>query len=316
MLNYFIHICLISFSAEVGKVQWKFLWDDFVKSQNRGNMPGGSAGGSQKDWKYSAIMFFFLFFVLPHIWPKQSIWTDFKIHHSYERMTLCSILPWNWCITFKIMFLFKYFMWYGWILFFLSWSCKYQRVSSLFNILWKLDQEEYLVNPSPWMDLKNIQELQLNQQPTAAATSALSLTLTFTSRDAERLQREDADNIRSAHIASKDTRETTSDISDRQISANHSHPIAQLLGDIFTLHWSHLNPLKLSQGSSVRPPDLRGTNLITIPHKQLQDQFTQMLLLTSDPQQEQEPSAEGGLNTSLGYNFSPTPFRWSCVKRK
>ncbi|CAL8391529.1 unnamed protein product [Arctogadus glacialis] len=53
--------------ADTCKARWKVLRDAFVKKQKKG-IPSGSAGGTQKDWKYAEIMSF----VLPHVQPRSS----------------------------------------------------------------------------------------------------------------------------------------------------------------------------------------------------------------------------------------------------
>ncbi|XP_034565806.1 transcription factor Adf-1-like isoform X2 [Notolabrus celidotus] len=59
---------VLELDVEVCKARWKTLRDAFVKSKKRGNMPSGSAGGSQKEWKYAEIMSF----LLPHIQQRSS----------------------------------------------------------------------------------------------------------------------------------------------------------------------------------------------------------------------------------------------------
>ncbi|XP_056156823.1 uncharacterized protein LOC130130986 [Lampris incognitus] len=53
--------------VDVCKVRWKALRDAFVRSRKK-NLPSGSAGGNQKDWKYTEIMSF----LLPHLRPRSS----------------------------------------------------------------------------------------------------------------------------------------------------------------------------------------------------------------------------------------------------
>ncbi|XP_049459842.1 uncharacterized protein LOC125905717 [Epinephelus fuscoguttatus] len=54
-------------NMEECKRRWKQLRDSFVKNKNK-TVPSGSAGGSQKDWKYSNNMSF----LLPHLQPRSS----------------------------------------------------------------------------------------------------------------------------------------------------------------------------------------------------------------------------------------------------
>ncbi|XP_078018337.1 uncharacterized protein LOC144458772 [Epinephelus lanceolatus] len=54
-------------NMEECKRRWKQLQDSFVKNKNK-TVPSGSAGGSQKDWKYSNNMSF----LLPHLQPRSS----------------------------------------------------------------------------------------------------------------------------------------------------------------------------------------------------------------------------------------------------
>ncbi|KAL7382809.1 hypothetical protein ABVT39_027951 [Epinephelus coioides] len=60
----------IGSTLEECKRRWKQLRDSYVKNKNK-TVPSGSAGGSQKDWKYSNIMSF----LLPHLQPRSSIST-------------------------------------------------------------------------------------------------------------------------------------------------------------------------------------------------------------------------------------------------
>ncbi|XP_049909247.1 nuclear pore complex protein Nup214-like isoform X4 [Epinephelus moara] len=53
--------------VEECKRRWKQLRDSFVKNKNK-TVPSGSAGGSQKDWKYSNNMSF----LMPHLQPRSS----------------------------------------------------------------------------------------------------------------------------------------------------------------------------------------------------------------------------------------------------
>ncbi|CAL8275165.1 unnamed protein product [Boreogadus saida] len=58
---------VLGVDADMCKARWKALRDAFVKNRKKG-IPSGSAGGTQKDWKYSEIMSF----VLPHLQPRSS----------------------------------------------------------------------------------------------------------------------------------------------------------------------------------------------------------------------------------------------------
>jgi len=67
-INLLIHILHLSPPSET-RDRWKTLQDYFVKNRKK-NLPTGSAGGSQKEWKYAEIMSF----LLPHIQPRRSVW--------------------------------------------------------------------------------------------------------------------------------------------------------------------------------------------------------------------------------------------------
>ncbi|KAI4804301.1 hypothetical protein KUCAC02_025932, partial [Chaenocephalus aceratus] len=54
-------------TVDVCKAKWKSLRDAFVKNRKK-SIPSGSAGGSQKAWKYSDIMSF----ILPYIQQRSS----------------------------------------------------------------------------------------------------------------------------------------------------------------------------------------------------------------------------------------------------
>ncbi|XP_056431336.1 transcription factor Adf-1-like [Gadus chalcogrammus] len=58
---------VLGVDADMCKARWKALRDTFVKNRKKG-IPSGSAGGTQKDWKYAEIMSF----VLPHLQPRSS----------------------------------------------------------------------------------------------------------------------------------------------------------------------------------------------------------------------------------------------------
>ncbi|KAK1902130.1 Transcription factor Adf-1 [Dissostichus eleginoides] len=58
---------VIGVEVDVCKAKWKSLRDAFVKTRKK-SIPSGSAGGSQKAWKYSDIMSF----VLPYIQQRSS----------------------------------------------------------------------------------------------------------------------------------------------------------------------------------------------------------------------------------------------------
>ncbi|KAF4097100.1 hypothetical protein G5714_023069 [Onychostoma macrolepis] len=60
---------VVGVEVDVCRTRWKTLRDAFVKNRKNTNLPSGSAGGNQKDWKYSEIMSF----LLPHLQPRRSV---------------------------------------------------------------------------------------------------------------------------------------------------------------------------------------------------------------------------------------------------
>lgn len=85
---------VVGVEVDVCRARWKTLRDAFVKNRSKKNLPSGSAGGTQKEWKYSEMMSF----LLPHLKPRssksnltlQTAWMNMDHSESSASPSLCT----------------------------------------------------------------------------------------------------------------------------------------------------------------------------------------------------------------------------------